>query len=252
MNNRLNALLIAIQFLTRLPVRVHRYPQEDLSRSLYWYGTVGLLIGCILFLLNGLFVALLPFSSTTVHIALVHAGLILLAWVLLTGALHLDGLADSADAWIGGQTAENALEIMKDPRCGPAGVVSIVLVLLLKFACLAVLLPLQPATIVLVPALARAAAPVLFLTTPYVRVKGLGSPFTQVDASACWIQAGLIVLVGTILCGFGFLAVVLASGLAFMLLRSAMMKKIGGLTGDTAGASIELLELTALLALILI
>ena len=115
---RLQAFLIALQFLTRLPVRLPEAPgEQDIGRSLLYYPLVGLLLG---FTLAALAWAL---GEGT----LLHAAILLAAWVLMSGALHLDGLADSADAWAGGQgDRERSLAIMKDPACGPAGAVALI------------------------------------------------------------------------------------------------------------------------------
>ncbi|MEN0108439.1 MAG: adenosylcobinamide-GDP ribazoletransferase, partial [Pseudomonas sp.] len=166
-------LLIAVQFLTSLPVRLPGMPSpQELGRSLLWYPLVGLLIGVLLYALN----ALLAGAPL-----LLHAALLVAAWVALSGALHLDGLADSADAWLGGfGDRERTLSIMKDPRSGPIAVVTLVLVLLLKFAAVVALLEQQSASaLLLAPWLARGLLPVLFMTTPYVRAGGLGQALAE-------------------------------------------------------------------------
>src|SRR5690606_7992123 len=119
-------LLIALQFLTNLPIRLPGMPApEEQGRSLLWYPLVGLLIGLVL-VCGGW---LLDDSAN-----LLVAALLLTLWVGMTGALHLDGLADTADAWLGGfGDCERTLTIMKDPRSGPIAVVVLVLLLLLKF-----------------------------------------------------------------------------------------------------------------------
>jgi adenosylcobinamide-GDP ribazoletransferase len=136
---------------------------------------------------------------------LLHAALLLTVWVLLSGALHLDGLADSADAWLGGfGDRERTLTIMKDPRSGPIAVVTLVLVLLLKFAALLALIEQQHAlALIIVPLLGRSALLGLFLTTPYVRAGGLGQALADhlprsagkqvlaVSGLACVLIAGL-------------------------------------------------------------
>ena len=159
---------IALQFLSSLPIRLPGMPEpKELGRSLLFYPLVGLLFGLILW-------------GTNIALAgaplLLHATLLLTVWALLSGALHLDGLADSADAWLGGfGDRERTLTIMKDPRSGPIAVVTLVLVLLLKFAALlAVIEQGQGAVLLIVPLLGRAALLGLFLTTPYVRAGGLG------------------------------------------------------------------------------
>jgi adenosylcobinamide-GDP ribazoletransferase len=129
----MRALLIALQFLTILPVRLQgEFTAQDIGRSLLFYPVVGLLIGIVLSLLGWNLTSQSPMFS---------AILVLAVWVTITGALHIDGLADSADAWLGGiGDKAKTLSIMKDPAAGPIAVVTIVLVLLIKFVMLTVLL----------------------------------------------------------------------------------------------------------------
>ena len=129
----MQSFLIALQFLTSLPVRLDRMPEpQAVGRSLLYYPLVGLLLGAMLWLVGAVF------ENASVPLL---AALLLTVWVALTGALHLDGLADSADAWLGGfGDRERTLTIMKDPRSGPTAVVVLILLLLLKFVALWVLL----------------------------------------------------------------------------------------------------------------
>ena len=116
--------LIALQFLTRLPVSLPGMPTpEQMGRSLLWYPAVGLLLGLLLWLAH------LLLGQTP---GVLQAAIILALWVGLSGGLHLDGLADTADAWVGGfGDRERTLTIMKDPRSGAIAVVVLVLLLLL-------------------------------------------------------------------------------------------------------------------------
>lgn len=129
MREALRSLLVALQFLTRLPVRLSAMPTpEQFGRAVLCYPLVGVLIGVVLY------AAALSLDGTP---PLLQAALLLSLWVALSGALHLDGLADMADAWVGGLgDRERTLAIMKDPRSGPVAVVVLVLVLLLKFSSL--------------------------------------------------------------------------------------------------------------------
>ncbi|KAA0969132.1 adenosylcobinamide-GDP ribazoletransferase [Pseudomonas sp. ANT_H12B] len=236
---------IALQFLSSLPIRLPGMPApQELGRSLLFYPLVGLLFGAILWALNWVLL------GTPL---LLHTALLLTVWVLLSGALHLDGLADSADAWLGGfGDRERTLTIMKDPRSGPIAVVTLVLVLLLKFAAMLALIEQQAATLIIVPLIGRAALLGLFMTTPYVRPGGLGQALADhlprstgkhvlaVSALACVLIAGFS----------GVLAVVLAV-LVFVWLRQVMLRRLGGTTGDTAGAMLELLEVAVLVGLAL-
>lgn len=239
----MRGLLVAIGFLTRLPVPTHVFgDRQAQARSLAWYPLVGVILGLLLW---GL--------ATWLHGAppLLSAALLLLCWVALTGALHLDGLADSADAWIGGMgDRERTLAIMKDPRCGPAGVIALLLLLLLKFAALASLSPAHGAALLLAPLLARMALPALFLWLPYVRRDGLGGALVDAPRAACVIA----IVLGAALClvfGWrGLLALLLALAV-FALWARACMRRLGGFTGDTAGALAEMVEVAVLAGLVL-
>ena len=239
-------LLLAIQFLTQIPVRLKQpYGECEVGASLLYYPLVGLLLG-----------ALLAGLHTLLHgvPALLHAALLLAAWVVMTGALHLDGLADSADAWLGGLgNRERTLAIMKDPYAGPVAVVAVVLVLLLKFSALVSLVQCANGWALLWPLLlARSAVPLLFLTTPYVRPGGLGEALAKHAPRRAVIMMLLATLLG-MLAVLGMRGVALALGClaAFWLLRRMMIARLGGTTGDTAGALIELLETAALILWVL-
>ncbi|WP_028240824.1 adenosylcobinamide-GDP ribazoletransferase [Stutzerimonas azotifigens] len=240
-------LLIALQFLTIVPVRLPGMPTPSaIGRSLLCYPLVGLALGTVLWLAG----ALLAEAPT-----FLRAALLLSLWVALTGALHLDGLADSADAWLGGLgDRERTLAIMKDPRSGPAAVVVLVLLLLLKFAALVALLDRGAgAALLLAPLLGRSALLALFLCTPYVRAGGLGQALADHLPArvALWVLAGVALAAVLLWAGEALLALVLA-GLVFLLARRSMRRRIGGTTGDTAGALVELTEAAVLLGLALI
>lgn len=239
-------LLIALQFLTRLPIRLAGMPTpEQIGRSLLWYPLVGLLIGLLLLGAQQLL------GDTPV---LLQAALLLALWVGITGGLHLDGLADSADAWAGGfGDRDRTLTIMQDPRSGPIAVVVLVLVLLLKFVALVTLLEAeQSPALLLAPLLGRGALLALFLTTAYVRPGGLGQVLAEhLPRASGWRVLVACALACALLGGAaGLLALAVAAGL-FYLLRRLLYQRIGGTTGDTAGALLELLECAVLLALAL-
>ncbi|MDR0281629.1 MAG: adenosylcobinamide-GDP ribazoletransferase [Paucimonas sp.] len=234
---------IALQFLSSLPVTLPGMPEpRQTGRSLLFYPAVGLLFGLLLWALDTLLQGTQP---------LLHAALLLSAWVLLGGGLHLDGLADSADAWLGGfGDRERTLLIMKDPRSGPIAVVTLVLVLLLKFCALLALVEAgQGMLLVLAPVMGRAALLALFLTTPYVRPGGLGQALAEhlPRPAATWVLAAVAVAC----LWLGGVLAMMAALLTFYVLRRTMLRRLGGTTGDTAGALLELLELAVLLALAL-
>ena len=239
-------LLIALQFLSSLPLQLPRMPTpEEQGRSLLCYPLVGLLFGLLLLAGAWLLDGAPPVLA---------AALLLTLWVALSGALHLDGLADSADAWLGGLgDRERTLAIMKDPRSGPMAVVALVLLLLLKFAALLALLEAgQWLALLLVPLLARASLLGLFLGTPYVRAGGLGAAMAaHLPRTAGW-RVLLLSGAACLLAGWsGLLAVAAALGV-HLLLRRQLLRRLGGTTGDTAGALLEVLELTAVLGWVLL
>jgi len=235
-------LLVAVGFLTRIPVPTSASGEgRGQAASLAWYPLVGLLLGA---LLAGLAWTLQSLPS------LLSAVIVLVAWVGLTGALHLDGLADSADAWVGGLgDRDRTLTIMKDPRCGPAGVVALALVLLLKFAALASLPSSDGYLLLLAPMLARMALTAAFISTPYVRSGGLGTGLVAAPRVACVIALSA----GVALCGAlgwrGGLAAA-AAAIVYLLWRRACVRRIGGITGDTAGALAEMIEAVVLVSIV--
>lgn len=235
----MRALLAAIGFLTRLPVPSGSLDDSARSGQLAWYPVVGLLVGALLWGLAWLLSGAPP---------LLAAALLLLAWVVLTGGLHLDGLADSADAWVGGMgDRERTLAIMKDPRSGPIGVAAVVLVLLLKFAALAGL-PRPDAALWLAPLLGRAVLTLAFVSTPYVRSGGLGSALVEAPRAAC-VLGIVFALALCALAGWRGLGALLAVLAVFLPWRLACRRRLGGMTGDTCGALTELTEAAVLVVL---
>ncbi len=236
---------IALQFLTILPIDLKVMPSaKQNAQAMLFYPLVGLLIGLFLFASAMLF-AKLPI--------ILSAALILVLWIWLTGGLHLDGLADTADAWVGGfGDPERTLNIMKDPACGPIGVLSLVVICLLKFVALYVLLEQQIAAFLIVlPMLGRSVPLFLFLTTPYVRTQGLGRSMTDfMPKKRLWM---VLVITIALLCMFKWLGLIALLVFLVMLfyMRSLFIKRIGGITGDTVGAAIELAEIGVLLSAVI-
>ena len=233
---------IAVQFLTRIPVP--SAPDDNdrhVGYSVLFYPLVGLIIGAILAAL---------FWTLTGAPVLLAAALLLVTWIVITGGLHLDGLADSADAWAGGLgNRERTLTIMKDPCCGPMGVVALVAVLIIKFAALAALLSGGDwIALLIIPLLARTALPALFVTTAYVRANGLGTPMVAHLPRATAIAVIFMVLPAIpLITGLSGLKMLACGIVVFVVLRAMMKTRIGGTTGDTAGAMVEILETSMLI-----
>jgi len=239
----IRAFALALQLLTRLPVPSPGSPPrpEELGLSVVFFPLIGLMIGA---LLAGLHTALWLIDPG------VLAALIVTVWALLTGGLHLDGLADTADAWIGGQgNRDRTLAIMKDPRSGPIAITAVVLVLLNKFAALQMLLAGDARTLLLLtPVLGRAIIVLLLLTTPYVRPDGLGTPYAHyLPRLSCSVLLLLIAAATSILLPWQGSVLLAVLGIGFFGLRHWLLVRLGGVTGDTLGAACELTETVALL-----
>ena len=205
---------------------------------------VGLIIGGLLVFISWcLSLLVLPSNG------LLEAAIILTIWVLITGALHLDVLADSADAWLGGYgDQQRTLEIMKDPYSGPAAVVILVLVLLLKYSTLVVV---EWQVLLLAPVLARTSVMVLLATTPYVRIGGMGETAAKnLPKQIVWLSLLIIMSLSVFLLQEKSWGLIVLFVVAY-LFRRLMIKRLQGTTGDTAGAMIEIMEVSTLLVLIL-
>jgi adenosylcobinamide-GDP ribazoletransferase len=237
---------IALQFLSSLPIRLPGMPSpQELGRSLLFYPAVGVLMGSVLMALN------LLLDGAPLFL---HAALVLACWVVFSGGLHLDGLADSADAWLGGfGDRERTLTIMKDPRSGPIAVVTLVIVLLLKFTALLALIESHHSLgLLLAPVIGRAAMLGLFLGTPYVRAGGLGQALADhLPRPLGFKVLGITAIACVVIAGWAGVEAVLAATAGFFWLRRLMIRRLGGCTGDTAGAMLELLEALILVVLAL-
>ena len=231
--------LAALQFLTIVPLTGGLNPGERvLGGSLPFFPVVGLLIGGIVALADFALGLLFPVAVTSVFAVVLM--------IAASGALHIDGLADTADGFFSSRPREAILAIMKDSRSGPMGVVAIVSVIALKIALIAsVAGPWRWWVLLLTPLAGRCAFLVHFALLPYVRPEGGLAGVFHRNRSRGHIFWALAVL----LCvGYltGRLPGLIAGGCAFLgalVLAAYSFWKIGGLTGDTLGAACELTEL---------
>ncbi len=190
---------------------------------------------------------------TTLFNDWISAALLLTTWVWLTGALHIDGLADSADAWLGGLGSKTrTLKLMKDPTSGPIAIATVVLVLFLKLTCIQALLTAEHFwSILWALVFARCNAVLLLMHTPYVRAEGLANALSErLSNRDCYlVMTGLSILC-LMLLGWTSLGLIAMSAFSLWTLRYFMLKRLDGCTGDTLGALIELSETTLLLSLV--
>lgn len=241
----------ATSFLTRLPVpQKFVFEAADVGRATVFFPLVGALIG--LFQAG----ALLVFGNAAdgnILKAVLMAVLLVVVNVFITGALHLDGLADMADGFGGGREKERTLEIMRDSLIGSYGATALILLLILKVCAVAWLIENQTAWqfLIAAPALGRWASVPLGKFMPYARKSGgLGNAVTDFVG---WTElVGATIITAIVLFALtdwqmGAKIWLVVAGLTVFNARLCL-KKIGGVTGDTLGANTEICETAVLLA----
>jgi len=239
--------IITLQFLTIIPLPFDtKCEKEDLGRSLAVFPLAGLTIGALLAGLNWL---IAPLLSRPLADALLIAAL-----AAVTGALHLDGLADVCDGIAARGSRERFLEIMKDSHVGAVGAVGLVLGLLLKWqALVAVPTEIKWQALLLFPALARFAQVQTIVFARNARQDGLGSAFISNAGASRLMIAGTIALLAACLT-FAVKGILILAGIMVVtwLLRAWFNHKIGGITGDVVGCISELTEILVLIIIPLV
>ena len=240
------AFTFTIQFLTRIPLRSSREPGAiNAQKALACFPLAGYLIGCLLFCVWYLLQRFFPFNT------LVPAVLIVAAETIVTGAFHLDGLADTFDAALSpGTTVERKLEIMKDSRIGVMGATSLIIALLLKIVLIdEVLNRHHPAALLIYPALGRWAQVLFFYASPYLRADGIGSMFARSADQGVLVRASLWLLPCLLFPSFYLVFLLLIAVL--LLYRRYIHGMLGGITGDVLGSAAIIAELTTLMGILI-
>ena len=234
--------LHAVQFMTRLPVeRWVVYDPSAMPRCALYFPVVGALIG----LASGLAYSL----AASGFPLLVTVGFAMLVPVLLTGAMHEDGLADAADGLCGHASRERALEIMRDSRIGSYGAIVLAFLLAFRFSALASLGSAEAVLRAMIAAAAVGRAGAVFLLSTCINVR-TDSP-TSRPFGAGLSQRSLVWCLGgtfagaAVLLGFHVQALI-AAALVIFALRQFFVRRLGGITGDCLGAVIALSEVTVL------
>lgn len=240
MKQTLNAFLFAVQFLTRIPVPVSLEPDEQLARrSLALFPLAGWLIGTILYSVCVLIMLPGRFSPLTVAVVIVAVE------AIITGAFHLDGLADTFDAFLSpARNPEDKLAIMKDSRIGVMGAVALVLSLALKICLLHECIRYDlKAVVAIYPAMGRLAQVALYRLSPYVRPGGIGLLFSKAAGGSTLMWAGVLVLPSVLLLT-PLLIPAYALFAAFILFyKYYAERQVGGITGDVLGSATVLSEI---------
>lgn len=238
----MSGLLVAARYLTIVPLPGAAHaPIESLGRSAAWFPVVGIALGLVLVAVDRL--------TGWLFSPLLAALLTVTAWKLLTGGVHLDGLADCLDG-LTGRDAEQRLAIMRDSRIGAFGTIGLILFLMLEIVALAELVsPTRGSALFAAPVIARATPAVLAALFRPARADGQGAAFhagVRPSAVALGLVAALAAAVFA-LGGFG-VAAVAAGLLAAVAAAAVIAPRLGGMTGDVLGAAVELSEVAVLLA----
>ncbi len=253
---------LLLAFSSRLPVPMPAFDVEELGKSMKYYPFVGLVLGFSAFVLLYLITAI-PFISLSFSLMAIAA---LIVELLLTGALHIDGLADTSDGIFSYQERERMLEIMKDSTVGTNASLALIFYFLTKFALLTEIFTFYYGNIanawiflVLPPMFARLAVVYSCAFFPYARKTGMGKTFVDNIHMKEFLQTGfavfLLLIAIALFSDFSFIPLFCSviSILVFSYFFSkAMTSKLGGSTGDTFGALLELAGLLALCILFIV
>ncbi|SFS75577.1 adenosylcobinamide-GDP ribazoletransferase [Paenibacillus sp. BC26] len=264
LKEQLQAAGTALQLLTRIPVPiVIPFTPEVLARSVVYYPVVGAVIGGVITLVGMLLQDAVP--------AMTSAVILLAVWIALSGGLHTDGLMDTADGVMSHRSREKMLDIMKDSRVGAMGVLTAVLLLLFKFSSLTAVLNVPELQwrsffplIMLACAWSRLWIVLAMAVFPFARPnEGMASLFRSVRFrhAASAVLVTILLATGSLLVWpsaeyqSAFVTLLMQGGIAVALgwiLSIWLIRKLGGLTGDTYGAMVEIIESMLLFHLMLV
>lgn len=228
---------LALQFLTIIPVKIKHIDESRISRSVIYFPLVGLLLGLILTGANN-FLYFLNLEHLFINVILI------VFLIFLTGGMHLDGLADTIDAFSSRKNKEEMLRIMRDSSIGVMGVLSLISIVLLKIALLSsISVSLKMSALLLMCILSRWSLVLSMFLFPYAREKGKAKMLIQGTDLRAFGLSTIITLVCVIIVwraeGLLIMAIVAIVAYVFGKFTSS---KIGGITGDTLGATNELIE----------
>ena len=231
----MKAVVLAIQFMTRLPLPNVAAEARHMAAAIRWFPVAGLLVGACVAGAAWLGLQRDPWLGALLG---------LIAWIGITGALHLDGLGDIADAAGAGHADRSRIStVLADPHIGSFGVTAIALQLLTKLVLLRLVVEGPWEVLVAIPAIARIGPLLWTLTLPPLH-HGIGSTF---GAGATWLALGAwLSLLGIV--AYLLSPVLLTAISAFAFWGGWLRRRIGGVSGDGHGAGIELVESALLIA----
>lgn len=232
--------ILLTQFMTRIPIPVKiDYSEKDFGKSIKYFPLLGLIIGLILFLVYFI-------SSKFTESKLLIAIFIVITETVITGGIHLDGLADTFDGLFSYRPKERILEIMKDSRIGTNGAIILIIYFLLKTFLIS---EVDIKYIIIMPVIARLATVTNAGLGRYARKTGMSNAIMDYNSKTDIVISLLItLLICFFISGIKGIIIVFVSFLFILYLLYYVTKRIDGVTGDTMGASLELTSILALIA----
>ena len=229
-------VVVALLLLTRLPLpKLPDAAFEDAARAVWAYPLVGLVIGFAASLIAALCVQIGLSPALTVAMCL---GFL----IVVSGAMHEDGLADCADGFWGGYDKKRRLDIMKDSRIGTYGVLALVILTGVRGVALAALIPQGLGAIIAACVLSRGAMPVLMFYVPHARSDGLSVHVGRPRLSPVLAGGAIAVTLAFLSIGSGAVGATIVALCAAACVGALAARKIGGQTGDVLGAAQQLSE----------
>lgn len=242
----MDGIVSLFKFTTRLPIGgKNSFDMEKMGKSMKFFPLVGIILGLLMY-------SFVKIVSLYINSAFVLAALVLVVYVILTGGIHLDGLSDTFDGIFSYRSKQRMLEIMKDSRVGANGVMSLIMYFLLGTILIAELESLEVpmgAIILLFPVIGRMNSVLNCAVSEYARSSGMAKSFVENTGTKDFVIALVITLAYTyaVIMYFSltinFLAIPLLMALLGYYFARVMKRKIGGVTGDTLGAVLELTQI---------
>ncbi|WML35986.1 adenosylcobinamide-GDP ribazoletransferase [Clostridium sp. OS1-26] len=234
--------LLMIQFLTRIPVNISLpCEKDDFRRASIFFPVIGLVVGGIQWGVYKLLTNIIPINTVII--------IILIVGVIVTGAIHIDGLGDTCDGFFAFKGSDRIIEIMKDSRIGTYACIAIVMDLLLKYTLFSFIVPKFSIALIAAPMISRCSVLFLGFKGKTAKSTGTGNFFIG-NVGIVQFIIGLIITVGvlSLLMTPRYIVILLIAALALSFAFNLFCeKRIGGLTGDTLGANNELVEILTLI-----
>lgn len=240
----MNSFFVGLQFLSRIKiVNQTEWTAESFGKSVKFFPLIGAIIGLVLAGLAFILCYFLPKYGIIIPEHL-RSLLLIIMWIIITGALHCDGFMDTMDGLFSGRNRDRMLEIMKDSRVGANGVTAFIILILLKWS---ILLDMSPERLYMAlyaaPLIARMGMVMGITLFPYARPEGIGKAFAQYANKQTYSIALMFTIVLLYICTNQVYIIAALSLLIAGCFCQYVKNRLGGLTGDVYGAVTEITEM---------